>query len=157
MKTRFLHAIYGLLAAWGAGLLSTTGEQVALCWRNADKDIHIFWHLIPLVMLIWAAWTFCISLVGWSLIALPLALLVDGRWIHHRRRGFMVACAFVSIAFTTFYFQAWRLFQHTQIDRANYRLYTIFTVSYSVAMAAMYTWLAGRSIPATKTIELTRR
>ena len=156
MKTRFLHAIYALLAAWGAGMLSTIGEQVVLCWRNADKDIHIFWQLVPLVLMIWSIWTFCISLVGWAIAALPLALLVDGRWIHHRRRGFMVACAFVSVAFTTFYFQAWRLLQHSQIDKANYRLYTVFTVCYSVSMAAVYTWLAGRSIPSSKSVELTR-
>ena len=67
----------------------------------------------------------------------------------------MVACAFVSVAFTTFYFQAWRLLQHSQIDKANYRLYTIFTVCYSVSMAAVYTWLAGRSIPSSKSAELT--
>lgn len=155
MKTRFLHAIYALLAAWGAGMLSTVFEQVAICWRNADKDIHTFWQLFPLVLMIWSVWTFCISLIGWILVALPLALLVDGRWIHHRRRGFMVACALVSIAFTTIYFQAWRLLKHSQIDKDNYRLYTIFTVCYSVAMAAVYTWLAGRSITAAKPAEST--
>ena len=156
MKTRFLHAIYALLAAWAAGMLSTLGEQVVICWRNSDKDIHLFWQLIPLVLMIWSVWTFCISFIGWVLVALPLALLVDGRWIHHRRRGFMVACALVSVAFTTIYFQAWKLLKHHQIDKDNYRLYTIFTVCYSVAMAAVYTWLAGRSIPATKSTELTR-
>ena len=67
----------------------------------------------------------------------------------------MVACVFVSVAFTTFYFQAWRLLKHSQIDKDNYRLYTIFTVCYSVALAAVYTWLAGRSIHATKSAELT--
>src|SRR4051812_5095333 len=156
MKTRFLHAIYALLAAWGAGVLSTIFEQVAICWRNSDKDIHTFLQLFPLILMIWAVWTFFISLTGWVIVALPLALLVDGKWIHHRRRGFMVACALVSIAFTTFYFQAWRLLKHSQIDKDNYRLYTIFTVCYSVAMAAVYTWLAGRSIQETKSTELTR-
>ena len=156
MKTRFQHAVLALLAAWGAGMLSTIGEQVVICWRNSDKDIHNFWQLFPLVFMIWSVWTFAISLVGWALVALPLALLVDGRWIHHRRRGFMVACVFVSITFTTLYFQAWRALKHSQIDKDNYRLYTIFTVCYSVAMAAVYTWLAGRSIPASKMHELTR-
>ena len=75
MKTRFLHAIYALLAAWGAGMLSTIGEQVVLCWRNADKDIHIFWQLFPLVLMIWSIWTFCISLarLGYRRLALGSA------------------------------------------------------------------------------------
>lgn len=142
---RLGHALLALLAAWSIAMLATIPFQTAVCLRNSDGDMHLFRHMMPLVLLIWFVWTLGLALVGWLFLALPFALLVNPKWIYRRRGWIMVACAILSAAATSFKFEVWKLFgPHLLIDTHGYALYTVFTMSYSVTMAAVYSWLAGR-------------
>ncbi len=146
MKTRLRHALLALLAAWAIAMLTTIPFQIAVCLRNTDRDMHLFRQMLPLVLMIWFVWTLVLALVGWLLLALPIALLVDPRWVYRMSGWFMVGCAILSIAATSFHFEVWKVLRpHIPIDKHSYVLYTVFTMSYSVTMAAVYSWLAGRS------------
>jgi hypothetical protein len=144
---RLGRAVIALLAAWLAGLFVTLPFQVAVCIRNSDGDLHRFREFMPLVLGIWSVWTFVLALIGWMLVALPVAFLVNPRWLYRIRRALWVACFAVPVAATSLQFEVWKsLRPGVYVDKFNYGLYTAFALSYSVTMAAVYLRLTGRSI-----------
>lgn len=145
--TRLVHALIALLAAWLAALFVTLPFQVAVCLRNSDFHASAFWQLMPLVLGIWCIWTLALAIVGWFVLALPIALLANPRWMYRRKRILLAACLAGPIAATSLQFEVWKLLRpEPQMDKFDYALYTVFALSYAVTMAVVYLWLTGRSI-----------
>jgi hypothetical protein len=145
--SRLGRAAIALLAAWLAAFFVTLPFQIVVCVRNCDGELHRFREFIPLVLGIWSVWTLALSLVGWTLVILPVALFVNPRWLYRIRRVLWVASFALPVAATSIKFEVWK-FRRPDVftDRMNYALYTAFALGYAVTMTAVYLWLTGRSI-----------
>jgi hypothetical protein len=149
--TRLKYGVLAGLAGWLAGWLIALPFKVALAWRYVDAHASQLPGSLAEGMVIWAAFSLFMAMVGFVPLALPLLLLVPPRWIVRWRRFLIPGATLVAIlainrrmGLLNYYY-----FQHSDaIVSFFFSATNFFIMTFAPVMMWVYVVLARRRLSA---------
>ena len=147
--TRLKYGLLAGLAGWLAGWLVCIPFEAAIAWRYVDAHARRLPGSLAEGLVVWAAFSLFMALVGFVPLFLPLVMLIPPRWIARRRWILIPAAgllAFVAINYRMG-LMTFHHFRHPQAIRAFFfTAPNIFVLTFTPVAVWAYSRLARRRL-----------
>jgi hypothetical protein len=150
-QTRLKYGVLAGLAGWFAGWLATIPFMVSMAWRYVDAHASRLPDSLAKGLVVWAAFSLFMAIVGFVPLALPFLLCVSPRWIVRWRRFLIPGVTLAAILaiyyrmglLNSYYFRHRRILYSFFISAPN-----LFIITFALVMMWAYTVLARRRLSA---------